>query len=182
MSNSAIQQSLIDIEQNLRKLESARSQVEGLAHKSEQLSSLVANLIESIEAIKISYEDAESSLQQNFEKSLIKFEGNLSETIHSVDIKSKEFLSNQESFITKAVDNLKDIDKNLLETKKSIQELDLEKRMNSIKVELSEIKEQVNSNHNKTFSNLLKVQSLQRNLLILSGVGFFVLTILIILF
>lgn len=78
MSNILIQQSLIDIEQNLKKLESARNQVGNMTDKSEQLISSVVSVIESIEAIKNSFSNDENYLKNSVHDSLEEFSKSLS--------------------------------------------------------------------------------------------------------
>lgn len=192
MSNTVIQQSLIDIEQNLRKLESARSQVGTFAGKSEELIALVTELVSSIETLKKNYEEAESKVQKDLEKSQVEFEKSLAKTLNAADSKSKEFLSNQELFAQKAIENLKEFETKLIDTKKSIEELDLEKGLNDVKLELSGIREQLISQSNTLNSvlgeihtsldiRLLEIQKSNKNILIAVGIATFIISMLVLL-
>lgn len=77
MSNAAIQQSLIELEQNLRNLTSAREQVENVANGTEQLISTVIKLVVTIEGLsgqfdpsEFSFEDKISDALKTFSKSI----------------------------------------------------------------------------------------------------------------
>ena len=102
MSSTLIQQSLIDIEQNLKKLESARSQVGTMADKSEQLITSVASVIKSIEAIKNSFSTDENYFKNSVHESLEEFSQSLSNGAESankktIDISEKYKVEIQES-------------------------------------------------------------------------------------
>ena len=90
MSSTLIQQSLIDIEQNLKKLESARSQVGTMADKSEQLITSVASVIKSIEAIKNSFSNDGNYLKNSVHESLEEFSQSLSNGAESANKKTTD--------------------------------------------------------------------------------------------
>ncbi len=191
MSNTVIQQSLIDIEQNLKKLDSARNQVGKLAGKSEELISLFSKLVGSIELIQENYKGAESTLQQNMEKSRLEFEKSLNKTINYAEINSKEFLSNQEKFIGNAIEQLKDFQNKLYDTQRSIEEFDLEKGLNKIYAELSGIQETLISQHSIIIikisemqsvldERLLEIQNAQKQNFILTSIGLIIIVLILI--
>lgn len=191
MSNTLIQQSLIDIEQNLKKLESARSQVGNMADKSEQLISSVASVIESIEAIKNSFSNDENYLKNSVLERLEDFSKTLSKSGENVNNKASEISSKHKKVIDETIVKMDEFKSNLSDVQKSILDFDLEQSLDKIRAELSSLKEQVTKNQATTTKEVdeLKAQlkstlesqekSAKLNLIVLAA-GF-VITIVIIL-
>ena len=191
MSNTLIQQSLIDIEQNLKKLESARSQVGNMADKSEQLISSVASVIESIEAIKNSFSNDENYLKNSVHERLEDFSKTLSKSGENVNNKASEISSKHKKVIDETIVKMDEFKSNLSDVQKSILDFDLEQSLDKIRAELSSLIEQVTKNQATTTKEVdeLKAQlkstlesqekSAKLNLIVLAA-GF-VITIVIIL-
>ena len=65
MSNPVIQQTLVDLEQSLSKIESARTQVNNVSEKSEQIISQFNRILKSIESISDGVGIDKESIKQN---------------------------------------------------------------------------------------------------------------------
>jgi ABC-type transporter Mla subunit MlaD len=137
MSSTLIQQSLIDIEQNLKKLESASSQVGNMAEKSEQLISSIASVIESIEAIKNSFSNDENYLKNNVQESLEYFGKTLSKAGDSFNNKASVISSKHEKVINDTIVKMNEFKSNLSDVQKTILDFDLEKNLGKISYEIS---------------------------------------------
>ena len=191
MSSTLIQQSLIDIEQNLKKLESASSQVGNMAEKSEQLISSIASVIESIEAIKNSFSNDENYLKNNVQESLEYFGKTLSKAGDSFNNKASVISSKHEKVINDTIVKMNEFKSNLSDVQKTILDFDLEKNLGKINYEISSLSEQITKNQVTAFNDVTELKAQLKNIsekqeksaklnLILIAAGF-ALTILIIL-
>jgi len=191
MSSTLIQQSLIDIEQNLKKLESASSQVGNMAEKSEQLISSIASVIESIEAIKNSFSNDENYLKNNVQESLEYFGKTLSKAGDSFNNKASVISSKHEKVINDTIVKMNQFKSNLSDVQKTILDFDLEKNLGKINYEISSLSEQITKNQVTAFNDVTELKAQLKNIsekqeksaklnLILIAAGF-ALTILIIL-
>jgi ABC-type transporter Mla subunit MlaD len=191
MSSTLIQQSLIDIEQNLKKLESASSQVGNMAEKSEQLISSIASVIESIEAIKNSFSNDENYLKNNVQESLEYFGKTLSKAGDSFNNKASVISSKHEKVINDTIVKMNEFKSNLSDVQKTILDFDLEKNLGKISYEISSLSEQITKSQVTAFNDVTELKAQLKNIsekqeksaklnLILIAAGF-ALTILIIL-
>jgi hypothetical protein len=190
MSNALIQQSLIDIEQNLRKLESARNQVGGVAEKTERLIESISSVISNIESIREAFEGEESYLKKGVQNSLDAFKKDLEKSSEVALKKASALSEKQDKIISETILKLEDFQSKLRDVQKSLLDFDLEKSLDGIRGEISKLIEEVNSNQKKNSDILDEIKSeikanqeivaknAKQNLLVLA-VGF-VLVILVI--
>ena len=190
MSNTLIQQSLIDIEQNLRKLESARNQVGSVAEKTERLISSISSVIENVESIREAFEGEESYLKKSVENSLDNFKKDLQKSSDLALSKASELSEKQEKIISETVLKLEEFQSKLRDVQKTLLDFDIEKSLDGIRLELSKLIEEVNSNQKKNSDLLnemkseirtnheLAIKSDKQNLIVLA-VGFVLVVIVI---
>jgi hypothetical protein len=136
-----IQQSLIDIEQNLGKLESARSQIEKVSEKSEILISSIADAIKSIETIKSSFDEDENYLKNSVDDTINEFKSaieNVTKTVISnASSTAEEQSTSFNNSLKKFDDSLKKGLENTLSKTGEIyakQELIISKNLDEVKV------------------------------------------------
>lgn len=77
MNNSAVHQSLIELEESLKSLESARSQVENVSEKSEQIILSFTKVLKAIEALKLDFEDEKSIFSEAISTNINSFQSTI---------------------------------------------------------------------------------------------------------
>jgi DNA anti-recombination protein RmuC len=159
MSNALIQQSLIDIEQNLRKLESARNQVGGVAEKTERLIESISSVISNIESIREAFEGEESYLKKGVQNSLDAFKKDLEKSSEVALKKASALSEKQDKIISETILKLEDFQSKLRDVQKSLLDFDLEKSLDGIRGEISKLIEEVNSNQKKNSDILDEIKS-----------------------
>lgn len=174
MSNTAIQQSLIDIEQNLRKLESARSQVDNIADKSERLIVSIASVIESIDTIRESFDSDEGYLANSIQNSLDEFQASLKKHSKETQTQTVDLNKKQEKSINNNINKIEEFQQKLKDDfytkfnnsfnvfKESLDKSSDEAQKKS--EDLLNIQEKVSEN------NILKLQEFQSELMKLQDV------------
>lgn len=90
MNNNSIHQSLVELEENLKNLESARTQVERVSEKSEQVISALAEVLGQIEALHQEFELEKSGFSAKINESLDGFDQRLVAKSNSITSKVKE--------------------------------------------------------------------------------------------
>ena len=190
MSNTLIQQSLIDIEQNLRKLESARNQVGSVAEKTERLISSISSVIANVESIRDAFEGEESYLKKSIQNSLDNFKKDLQKSSDLALSKASELSEKQEKIISETVLKLEEFQSKLRDVQKTLLDFNIEKSLDGIRLELFRLIEEVNLNHKKNSDLLnemkseirtnheLAIKSDKQNLIVLA-VGFVLVVIVI---
>ena len=190
MSNTLIQQSLIDIEQNLRKLESARNQVGSVAEKTERLISSISSVIANVESIRDAFEGEESYLKKSIQNSLDNFKKDLQKSSDLALSKASELSGKQEKIISETVLKLEEFQSKLRDVQKTLLDFNIEKSLDGIRLELFRLIEEVNLNHKKNSDLLnemkseirtnheLAIKSNKQNLIVLA-VGFVLVVIVI---
>lgn len=190
MSNTLIQQSLIDIEQNLRKLESARNQVGSVAEKTERLISSISSVIANVESIREAFEGEESYLKKSIQNSLDNFKKDLQKSSDLALSKASALSEKQEKIISETVLKLEEFQSKLRDVQKTLLDFNIEKSLDGIRLELFRLIEEVNLNHKKNSDLLnemkseirtnheLAIKSDKQNLILLA-VGFVLVVIVI---
>jgi DNA anti-recombination protein RmuC len=159
MSNTLIQQSLIDIEQNLRKLESARNQVGGVAEKTERLIESISSVISNVESIREAFEGEESYLKKGVQNSLDAFKKDLEKSSEVALRKASDLSEKQDKIISETILKLEEFQSKLRDVQKSLLDFDLEKSLDGIRGEISKLTEEVNSNQKKNSDILDEIKS-----------------------
>lgn len=153
--NNLVQQSLIEIEKNLKDLESARSQVGRMSQQTETIIKSVQEMVKNVERIKNNYASAVKHLEQSLENSRSSFDTTLNQTVKIAKNNSNEFLKTQEALVNTAISKLKSFQDKIVEAQNSIENMDLDKWFIKIIDELHEIREQQISS-DRLYSNQLE--------------------------
>lgn len=174
MNNEAVNQSLINIEENLRKLETARNQVNSVSEKSEVLVKEVSGLVRQIQSLQSEF----GSEKQRF-NSII--ENTISEFEESLRIQSKKILEKSDTITSKHLENtdenirkLKDFEAKIVIAEKNISKIDFEKGFSKLtlsqqtaideqknfKLEINELIEKINSKLTAINSDIIENQKL----------------------
>jgi len=144
MKNSALQQSLVELEESLKNLESARTQVENLSGKVEQVTLASTKILAQIELL-----NKEFTKEQGYYKEIIKdgfeaFNTALQEkqTIltNLIDTLSKNLndsITNNTTTVGETTELLKLFQKFIASTIETIRTLDFEKRLSEIQNQLA---------------------------------------------
>ena len=159
MSNKVIQQSLINIEQNLRKLESARNQVEKISDRSSELITSISSVLKSINAIRQSFESDENYLINNVKESLKSFADKLDEGAASANKKTVEITAHHEKIIEGSISKIKDFLENLSDVQQSILDFDLKESLDKIRQELVTLTETIKINQSTNTQELNAIKS-----------------------
>lgn len=159
MSNTVIQQSLIDIEQNLRKLETARSQVGNIAEKTERLISSISSVLGSIESIRESFDSEENYLKNSVEGSLDIFRKALEKSSGEALSKAASLSDKQEKAFNDTLLKLEEFQSKLRDVQKTLLDFDLEKSLDGIKGEISSLIEVVNGNQEANSKKLNEIKA-----------------------
>ncbi len=132
MNNPLLNQALIEMEQNLKNLESSRKQVDTVSEKTEDIIFNVQNLLSSVEKLKISYGTEEQSIKKVLQNGTENLKLSFDHSAKLLDDTSKNFNDTQ-------IANLHNIQTAILEFERvlnaillQIQELDLDKNLKLI--------------------------------------------------
>ena len=152
MNNPAIQQTLVELQDSLAKIESARTQVNNISEKSEQLISSFTSVLESIESISDGVGIDKTAIKENLDKGFKKFTADLKEISNQSDARIKDvdnkLKENQISFQEELKGYIKNFESAIkklganLEANSMKQLLSLGTSCQSIEVELKEISKQ----------------------------------------
>ena len=115
MNNSAVQQSLIELEENLKKLESARVQVASVSKNSELLIVSVTKLVSNIELLQNEFTNQKDSFSDSVNTSLSDFNALLVKGTKTVLNKSDEISKKQEKAIDITIEKLNEFQSNIKE-------------------------------------------------------------------
>lgn len=106
MENNSIEQSLIEIERNLEKLESARQQVLNVTQSSQQLSEVTGNLIKEFNQIHEVLNNQSASFVQKFKQNEQNLDKKLSEILDKWQQGVNNFLGNIEKTNSRYISDL----------------------------------------------------------------------------
>lgn len=138
MSNPVIQQTLVDLEESLSKIESARTQVNNVSEKSEQIISSFNRILKSIESISDGVGIDKELIKQNLNESFNHFQNEL-------DIISQ-----------KSEDSIKKVNEDFNFQKTKFKE-NLEKNIKSIDEEFNKLSSNIELNTNNVKNELAKL-------------------------
>lgn len=194
MNNPAIKQTLIELEESLSKIESARNQVNNVSEKSEKLIRSFNDVLKSIESLSNGLGIDKSEFKNNLDKSFKNLDSELKKIVEITSSSTNDINKKNETikdaFIVKLNETsncIKEFEKNLSEAELRINEIDFNSRLESIKFLLEEIKISITNNHSDIKSNvkseLLELENRlnkkQIQSLIITAIGFVILMILV---
>jgi hypothetical protein len=141
MNNPVIQQTLVELEDNLLKLESARTQVNNVVEKSEQVITSFKSILKSVESINegigIDKKSIEDKLNNSFKTFDIELNKLLVKTNESYKSVSDQNEVNQQKFSKSVEDNIN----NLNESFKTIN-LELQNNSHETNLELNKLQKE----------------------------------------
>ena len=140
MSNPVIQQTLVDLKESLSKIESARTQVNNVSEKSEQIISSFNRILKSIESISDGVGIDKESIKQNLNESFNNFQNEL------------------DSISQKSEDSIKKVNEDFIFQKTKFKE-NLEKNIESIDEEFNKLSSNIELNTNNVKNELAKLSS-----------------------
>ncbi|MCC6700571.1 MAG: hypothetical protein IT221_03560 [Fluviicola sp.] len=153
MSNTVIQQSLIDIEQNLKKLESAREQVKNVTHSSEKLTVSISELANLVDILLGALRDDKEELVRTMKTNLEKVQSDLSLITKEFEENSSKLNEKQSLSVDEAIANFKKLDSTVENLRKSLESFDLEtnfqlvlKQLNGLNEDIITLKSNVENN------------------------------------
>jgi hypothetical protein len=189
MNNSAVYQSLIDIEENLQKLESARTQVSRVSEYSMQLATTVAELVQNIQTLQDEFGDERNNWSDSLNKSLSGFNKTLDKNLREVLGKSVEFGQKQQKSVNETVIKLDGLQDKIKAVEKTVQDLDFTReihliynKMDGITSDLHKTKEGLIKRMDGHFKEIRELQNSNQNKQLLSTIGLGAIIILILLF
>lgn len=155
MSNPVIQQTLIDLEESLSKIESARIQVNNVSEKSEQVISSFNRILKSIESISDGVGIDKESIKQNLNESFNNFQNELDvisqKSEESIKKVNEDFNFQKTKFKENLENNIKSIDEEFNKLSSNI-----ELNTNNVKNELAKLSSEFNHGLLEINSNLDK--------------------------
>jgi hypothetical protein len=191
MNNPIINQSLIELEQNLKNLSSAKSQVDLIANKSNDLVAIMTKLVSNIETIKTNYDSKGNYLESSLKQSVESFAQYLDTFKKDIDSKTKAALSNQVGATDQAVKNLKELTSQIDESKKEIDSLKFGAIMDKVNDDLKKLQSDVKGLQNEWVkkvndlegiiqkNNLLHVEANKKNFNIMA-IGLILIIVIIV--
>jgi len=164
MNNPIINQSLIELEQNLKNLSSAKSQVDLIANKSNDLVAIMAKLVSNIETIKTNYDSKGNYLESSLKQSVENFAQYLDTFKKDIDTKTKAAINNQVGATDQAVKNLKELTSQIDESKKEIDSLEFGAIMDKVSDDLKNLQSDVKSLQSEWVKRVSDIEStIQKN-------------------
>lgn len=155
MNNPAIQQALIELEENLSKIESARTQVNTVAEKSEQLISSFTKSIDAINAINENISFDKEAINSHIDDSLDVFKSSLLKIVNKskkdVEVLVSTIGSNESRFeqsLNNTIDDtVKKLNQLVLEMKSNTETLkkEMDNEINTLSETIKNANNQINS-------------------------------------
>jgi DNA repair ATPase RecN len=153
MNNPAIQQTLLELEESLSKIESARTQVNNVTEKSEEIIRSFNNILKSIESISDGVGIDKDAIKENLDKSFTRFENELKGIANKAELSVKEV---NEDFISQKIkfkENIESGTKSIEEDFKKITS-NIENKTEEVNNELSRMSSEFNKGLSKLNSSL----------------------------
>lgn len=144
MNNEAVSQSLINIEENLKNLDSARNQVDNVVGKSQELAIEVSNLIREIQVLKNEFDSESNTFKSDILKIIKGFETDLKVQTETLLERSSTITIEYSKNTDKNIKNLIDFQDNIETAEKKLSQLDFQSDFIKLKHELDNVNE---SNH-----------------------------------
>lgn len=163
MSKTIIEQALIEIEQNLKELESASSQVKKVTDKSDRLANSIIALVTNIETIKNTFNNDKEYLTKRLDESVTDFGKTLIKANKDLENNAIKSYSRHETFIDNSIDKIQELQEHLDDVKKAVLEFDLQEGLNKVSGELKKISSQTSVNLTSINTTQKKLIELEQN-------------------
>jgi hypothetical protein len=196
MNNTAIKQTLIELEESLSNIESARNQVNNVTEKSEKIIRSFNDVLKSLESINNILGIDKGEFKNNIDKSFKHLDTDLKKIAEYASSSSNEISKSTETmkseFIAKLNEttiNLKKFEKTLNDTETRISQIDFNSTLESIIKLLDDIKSSLTNNHSEIKNHIEStLTEIEKRLnkkytqnLILMGIGFVAIILIILL-
>jgi flagellar biosynthesis chaperone FliJ len=136
MNNPALQQTLDDIIENLKELDSARTQVTNLSAKSEKMVIALTEIMETINKLQGEYSGVLEKLSSELEKNMVDFKKSLNgEMIDVLHKHVEEIINKHQSAIDSSVKVVESFNQKLTETQKKVDALDFNREFDRFRAE-----------------------------------------------
>lgn len=132
MNNSLVQQSLIDIEQNLKNLKSARDQVNSVSLSSQQLVEAISSILKVLEGLDKNLIKERVEFTKKIEKEIKNFQFKLETGAENAINQSSKFHDKHGVEIDKTIHKLSSLQKEVALLQKEISTLDLDLKFTSV--------------------------------------------------
>lgn len=157
MSKTIIEQALIEIEQNLKELESASSQVKKVTDKSDKLANSIIALVTNIETINNTFNNDKEYLTKRLDESVTDFGKTLIKANKDLENNAIKSYSRHETVIDNSIDKIQELQGHLNDVKKAVLKFDLQEGLDKVSGELIRVS-------NQTSLNLTSIKTAQKQL------------------
>ena len=182
MKNMGIQDSLIEMRENLEKLESAREQVQKVSTKSIEVIGATDRLTKSIEELKAKYDEEGEKLLNSFDNASHNFKENYKAVIKEYEDYVKTFKSIQQENNATLKASFESLNNSINIAQKNIEDIDIElgfkktsKSIESLSSNLSnsmnEMVEELSGHFDNTNRSLHQIKKMQAINMIILSVG-----------
>lgn len=170
MNNSLVHQTLVEIEQNLKNLQSAREQVNTVSMSSQKLVETISSLVKNFKSLETDFLKDRKEFADKVEKEFVQFQTNMEAGTKNAINQSSKLHQKHGVEIDKTIDKLSELQKAVLALKNDLSGFDLESKFNPIiksidqfDKELKEVRYQVNSLYSKLYQMAEAVQKEQQD-------------------
>jgi|GEM_PF-4098404 len=159
METETINQILAELEDNLKKLENARTQVNSVSEKSEKMISAFANIIEHLKTFNREFEDGSAGLLGGITGHINAFEKN-------IDTKSSE-ISKQIEHLSKGlkaesdetINSLNRLQKEITVKSNEIKNIKFDEKLNRISSQIKELEKETKAKFETTNNNIIAIEN-----------------------
>jgi hypothetical protein len=144
MNNPAIKQTLIELEESLSKIESARNQVNNVSEKSNKLISSFSDVLKSTESLRNDLVIDKGEFKENLDKSFKNFNNELKKIIDQTTSSSIKINKNLETIESEFIGNLSKASSSLKQFEKILSETEERINKTSIKSDLVDLENRLN--------------------------------------
>ncbi|TDQ15183.1 hypothetical protein DFQ04_3069 [Algoriphagus boseongensis] len=132
MNNSLVQQTLVDIEQNLKNLQSAREQVNSVSLSSQKLTETISSLVKNFKTLEADFLKDSKEFSDKIEKEFVRFQTNMETGAKNAINQSSKIHQKHGVEIDKTIDKLSELQKAVLALKNDLSGFDLASQFNPI--------------------------------------------------
>lgn len=132
MNNSLVHQTLVEIEQNLKNLQSAREQVNTVSMSSQKLAETISSLAKNFKTLETDFLKDGKEFADKIEKEFVRFQTNMESGAKNAINQSSKLHQKHGVEIDKTIDKLSELQKAVLALKNDLSGFDLESQFNPI--------------------------------------------------
>ena len=144
MNNLIVQKTLIELEENLKNLESARKNVENVSAKGEQIITAFNKVLKQIEILQNEFNNEKNGFNSLISTGIKNFNSSLDSKSIDFVKKIKDFETNISASINGTIQKLNLFETNIKQVTHNIQNLDFEKNFGDLKTLISGISKEIN--------------------------------------